>query len=522
MVIMSRKANVESYIRYQAKKSDGKQYATYCPANRRHGGKDMYLGVVINEEEGIFYNRNKGYFRFSVADGRSALSSDEAEYITLTKRYNEKRGTKQLILDFGDAWFLDYILESSGLKKLLTEVLAYEIDTLLALLAFKLLDSNANCYAERWLTGSYAQYLYPKAVLTSPRISEFMERLGKEETKRAFFDAYTPYLKGLPGISENILIDSTGLPNDIHFEYSQINNHNGVINREARLIYVVERNTGLPVYFRYVAGNIVDVTTLRVTINHLKAQDMEVKHSILDAGYCSEKNINELYDSSIPFLIRLPNNTLAKELIKKHGNDVRGIENVLEYGDRLLFMKRVSIELFGHNGYAYITIDFDRQTEEQKRYYRQAITNRQKKVVKAKTSETETNEDSIGFFVLVSSEMLDTSEVMPLYYMRQTIEQTFDFAKNDVALVPVRTHTDETFRGHLLLSFMATILLITVKRVLKTKKKTSNLPAVQALNAMRYIKCDVFPHSVVTSEPSKYANLIINELKLRVPGIINL
>lgn len=519
---MSRKANVESYIRYQTKKNDGKKYATYCPADRRHGGKDMYLGVVINEEDGIFYNRNSGYFRFTVVDGKMPLSSDEAEYIALTKRHNEKKGQKQLILDFGDAWFLDHILETSGLKKLFVGLLAKESDTLLALLAFKLLDSTANCYAERWLAGSYAQYLYPKAVLTSPRISEFMGRLGKEETKRGFFDAYTPYLKGIPGVSENILIDSTGLPNDIHFEYSQINNHNGVISREARLIYVVERNTGLPVYFRYVAGNIVDVITLRVTINHLKAQDMEVNHGILDAGYCSEKNVNELYDSNIPFLIRLPNNALAKELIKKHGKDVRDKNNALEYGDRLLFMKRVPIELFGHDGYAYIAIDFARQTDEQERYYRKAVANRQKKKKESETDDNEMSEADMGFFVLVSSEMLENPEVMPLYYMRQTIEQTFDFAKNDVALVPVRTHSDETFRGHLMLSFMATVLLITVKRVLKTRKKTSELPAVQALKAMRYIKCDVFPRAIVTSEPSKYANLIINELKLSVPGMINL
>jgi len=210
-----------------------------------------------------------------------------------------------------------------------------EGDTLLSLIAFKLLDSNANCYAKRWLSGSYAQYLYPKASLATPRISEFMERLGREETKRAFFDAYTPYLKGIPEVSENVLIDSTGLPNDIHFEYTQVNNHNGVISREARLIYVVERNTGLPVYFRYVAGNIVDVITLRVTINHLRAQDMDVKHGILDVGYCSEKNINDLYDNGIPFLIRLPNNALAKSLIKEHCKGVRSTEYLFQYGDRL-------------------------------------------------------------------------------------------------------------------------------------------------------------------------------------------
>jgi len=61
-----------------------------------------------------------------------------------------------------------------------------------------------------------------------------------------------------------------------------------------------------------------------------------------------------------------------------------------------------------------------------------------------------------------------------------------------------------------------------VKRVLKTRKKTAALPAVQALKAMRYIKCDFFPKSVVTNEAGKHANLIINELKLSVPGMINL
>ena len=514
---MSRKANVEDSIRYQVKKNDGKQYATYCPADRRHGGKDVYLGVVISEEDGIFYNRNSGYFRFTIEGGRVPLGSDEAEYLALVQHSRKGDYRKKLILDFGDAWFLDQILESSSLKDLFAGVLDKEGDTLLSLIAFKLLDSSANCYAERWFAGSYAKYLYPRANLASPRISEFMCRLGQEETKRAFFDAYIPYLKGIPEVSENILIDSTGLVNEIHFEYSQISNHNGVINRETRLIYVVERNTGLPVYFRYVAGNIVDVITLRVTINHLKAQNMEVKHGILDAGYCSEKNLNDLYDNGIPFLIRLPNNALAKKLIKESGTDVRSAEHVLEYGDRLLFMKRVSVTLYGHACYAYIAVDFDRMTDEQERYYRKAVEN---KINKKKSDELD--ESNMGYFVLISSEMLDTSEVMPLYYMRQTIEQTFDFAKNDVALTPLRSHSDETFRGHLLLSFMATVLLITVKRVLKTRKKISSLPAVQALSAMRSIKCDVFSNSVVTSEPVKNAHLIINELKLDVPGVINL
>jgi transposase len=519
VLIISRKANVESYIRYQTKANDGKQYATFCPSDRRHGGKDIYLGIVIDAKEGIFYNRNSGYFRFTIEGGRVPLNSNEVQYAELTQKYDCMITRKPLILEFGDAWFLDHVMDKSGLKELFKNVLFKESDTLLSLIAFKLLDSNANSYAERWFTGSYAQYLYPKANLQSPRISEFMERLGKEETKRAFFDSYIPYLKGIPDVSENVLIDSTGLPNDTHFGYSEISNHNGVISKETRLIYVVERKSGLPVYFRYVAGNIVDVTTLRATINHLKAQSMDVNHGILDAGYCSEKNIHDLYDSKIPFLIRMPNNALAKNLFKDHGVDVYGAKYALEYGDRLLFMKRVSVKLYSYDCYAYIAIDFKRMTDEQEHYYRKAVKKRKKK---EKDPEMEMSKDKFGYFVLISSEKLEISEVMPLYYMRQTIEQTFDFAKNDVALMPVRSHNDETFRGHLLLSFMATITLITVKRVLKTRKKLAIIPAVQALRSMRYIKCDVFPHSLVTSEPSKYANLIINELKLNIPGSLNL
>ena len=76
-------------------------------------------------------------------------------------------------------------------------------------------------------------------------------------------------------------------------------------------------------------SNIVDVTSLRVTINHLKVQDIGMKHGLLDASYCSEKNINDLYANGIPFMIRLPNNALAKELIREHGADVCRTEYVL-------------------------------------------------------------------------------------------------------------------------------------------------------------------------------------------------
>jgi hypothetical protein len=67
-------------------------------------------------------------------------------------------------------------------------------------------------------------------------------------------------------------------------------------------------------------------TTLRVAINHLMAQDMEVKHGIIDAGHCSEINIKNLCKNNTPSLIRLPNKYLAKQLINEHLMDICDID----------------------------------------------------------------------------------------------------------------------------------------------------------------------------------------------------
>jgi hypothetical protein len=514
---MSRKANVEDSIRFQTKSEDGKKYATFLPADRRHGGCDIYLGTVVDESEGIFYNRKYGYFRFTIEGGRSELPAGEAEYFAILAKRSHTTATRQLILDFGDAWFLDYILSSSGLKELFSKILPRDADTLLTLIAFKLLDADANLYAERWADGSYAKYLYPKAHVESQRISEFMIRLGDPETKRRFFDLYILYLKSIPDITDNVLIDSTGLPNDVHFDLAAVNNHNGVISREARLIYVVERNTGLPVYFRCVAGNIVDVSTLRVTINHLKAQGIEIHHGIMDAGYISEKNMDALFENKIPFLIRLSNNATAKDLVVRYGADVYTHQYALKFGERLICMKRIKEMINNHECYVYVGIDIERKNEEQYHYLDKAAQNK-----KAKAKMTDKAMESMGFFVLVSSEKMETDEVLPLYYMRQTIEQTFDYAKNDVSLMPVRSHNTNTFQGHLMLSFMATVSLIIVKSLLKTRKKLESLSPSMALKAMRYIKCEVYPNVLVSSEGNKYANLITRELGLTVPETVSL
>jgi hypothetical protein len=497
-------------------------YARFCPADRNHGGHDTYLGTVVDLENGIFYHRKKGgYFQFTIKDGHKELSTDEIEYWKLMKNHPNPEGIlrPRLTLDFGDAWILEHFLTISELKSVFGVAYPEDIDTLLSLVAFKLLNTSANCYASGWQEGSYNRFLYPKAKLQSQRISEFVERLGNEENTRRFFEAYFSYLKSRPEFSENILLDSTGLPNDIQFSLSAMNNHNGVYSREVRLIFVVDRQTGYPVYFRCVAGNIVDVTTLTTTVGELKAQGINVKHGIFDAGYYSEPNITALYGAKIPFLLRLPDNrSLFGKVLTEHRKDLETPPYLVRYADRLIFMKRIKEKLFDNDGFVYIAIDFERKNEEQRKYY--------KAIQEDKLNEMDASEklQGHGVFMLVSSEELDTQEILPLYYNRETIEQIFDLSKNEVGLLPLRSHKIETFRGHILLSFMATILHIAIDRMMKPalskkklKKPKERFCTKAVFHALRNVKCNMYCSKLITSETNKIANKVLEHLKLKLP-----
>lgn len=75
--------------------------------------------------------------------------------------------------------------------------------------------------------------------------------------------------------------------------------------------------------------------------------------------------------------------------------------------------------------------------------------------------------DEHGVFVLVSSRRIRADKLLSLYYVRQDIEQVFDVSKNYASLLPLNVEKEETFRGHLLVTFIATVLLQMVQNEIR-------------------------------------------------------
>jgi transposase len=275
---------------------------------------------------------------------------------------------------------------------------------------------------------------------------------------------------------------------------------------------VVDRKSGLPFYFRYVAGNIVDVSTLVSTLAELDCSGIDIDYAIVDAGYYSEKNIREMQAAMIAFVTRLkPNLKLYKTLVAAYANEIGSSKYLVKYQSRFLHIKAVEIPLFGRTGYAFICQDDELKHIQEKSYYMDVY---DEDDITPETMDEAVNK--MGIFILISSENIQPRDLLPLYYTRQTVEQIFDIGKNNADLTPLRVHSIEAFRGHLLMSFIASYVYILVNRDFTNTDRC----AIGVFRTMKNQKCKVYDETIVPQEPTKAMNEIYETLRIEAKSTI--
>jgi hypothetical protein len=466
-----------------------------------------YLGKVIDKDSGLLYNKDRGYFYFSIENGIESASIECDPKVFKVPQH--------VTLGFGDVWMVDQILKQTGLDNVLDNLVPNERDTLKSLVSFRVLEAEPYSYISSWYNKSYAKILYPEAKVDSPRISEFHVTLGSDLIYKQFFDLYLDIISNNSAFNNKlavpILLDSTGLPNDIKTHLTAVNNHNGVINNEIRLIYVVDKNTKLPIFFRYVSGNIIDNSTLINTVNMLSAYNLNIELIIMDAGYYSVNNLIQLISSNISFITRITKNRCEyKNLMLEHGSNLENWTNVLTYGIRTLYGKKVPISLYGKELFAYIMLDTYKKHDEISKFI---LNNEHSSNYEEKYNDVV---NSAGKFILLSSDEYDIKQILPLYYTRQQIEQVFDLNKTYAALLPLRCHSEETLRGVLLISFITAIILSALNNKLTSSKFCSH----KAIYDLHRLNVTMYESSTIIEELTKNQKEIFSLLQLDCPFII--
>ncbi len=312
---------------------------------------------------------------------------------------------------------------------------------------------------------------------------------------------------------------------------------------------VFGENSGLPFYYRKLAGSIPDSKTVKHLLDELDILGFKKSKIVMDRGFYSEKNINALYHAHVKFLLSAKT---SLSFIRKHldavYDDLRLYphydENTNTYGmtvhsqwdyqqarpykgDILEEARRMYVHL-------YYSIDKGAEEEtafDQKiaAWYKELANNKRKEansghyekyfIVRQtpKRGLTVTvNEDAVrrarryfGYFALISNEKMDAFTALHLYRMKDVVEKAFGNIKERLNMRRLLVSSERGLDGKLFVEFVALILISYIHQKMKENDLYKQYSMHQLLDKLDVIECFEEPgHSLRIGE------LLLEQIKL--------
>lgn len=140
------------YIEYYS--INGIEYARIRNSVRKDGGvshgKSTTLGRVLDRKQLIFKSREHGTHQYDPDTGERKNPPDD-----FCLKIVRKNAREQLIVDFGNTYFIDRYIDQLGLWSVFDAIGYGNPDSFKALLCYYILESRSNAHAKDWYEGSY-------------------------------------------------------------------------------------------------------------------------------------------------------------------------------------------------------------------------------------------------------------------------------------------------------------------------------------------------------------------------------
>ena len=197
----------------------------------------------------------------------------------------------------GSSIILDTITDMLGLKSLLKSSFPGEYRQILTMAYYLVSQGGPLSHCGTWCKSHAHPF---GATLTSQCITEILRAISVDK-KQTFFT------KWMDKVSEDdyLCYDITSISS-----YSALNEyikygHNRDLDKlpQLNLAILFSQKGRLPVYFERTPGNITDVTTLHNLLKTFKAMETKTLHYVMDKGFYSKKNVDELLASKDKFML---------------------------------------------------------------------------------------------------------------------------------------------------------------------------------------------------------------------------
>ena len=250
-------------------------------------------------------------------------------------------------------------------------------------------------------------------------------------------------------------------------------------NPQGRVLYVFDKDSHRPVFYRVLQGSVVDKTAFMDTIAAAGCKDCII---IADKGFYSKRNVSALMDGNMKYILPLQDNTVNVENeFYLDGSDEKW-DGVFSYHKRAVWFKK---KPSGNKGnFIYTFRDDSRRAELIGRYVELAEKDygedehQPKDVVK---------EIRMGYFSFCSNLDVTPKEIYLSYKQRWDIEQCFDYLKNSVSPSASYARTDNYFRGWAFLNHISLLYYYGLINALRNSKLDEKYTAKDILKLTKNI-----------------------------------
>ena len=456
-------------------------------------------------------------------------------------------------LYYGATYLLDQLSEELGLTSDLKQCFPDTYKKLLSIAYYLILEDNNPLYRfEKWNFTHKHPY---GADIASPRSSELFAAIKDEQVNKFF------RLQGKRRVQEEYwAYDSTSISSysetlkQIQYGKNKENDKLPQLN----LLLVFGEKSGLPFYYRKLAGNIPDSKTVKHLLEELDILGFGKAKFVMDRGFYSEDNINGLYREHVKFIVgaRLSLKFIKNNLDRVY-DDIRMFNNyddgIATYGytvssewnyiqerpykgDVIKDKRRIyihyyySIEKGADNEQA-----FDKRiaslhkellenklVESNKKAYEQFF---EVKTTPKRGRQVSYKEDAIkearryfGYFTLITNEKMDAFTALHLYRMKDVVEKAFGNIKERLNMRRLLVSSEKGLDGKIFTEFVALILISYLDHKMKESDLYKNYTMQALLDKLDVLECfEDVNHSLRIGEMLNKQAEIYEALGVKLP-----
>ncbi|OGV17761.1 MAG: hypothetical protein A2X47_03130 [Lentisphaerae bacterium GWF2_38_69] len=237
---------------------------------------------------------------------------------------------------------------------------------------------------------------------------------------------------------------------------------------------------------------------------------------VLDRGFYSEQNIDDLFERHHKFTIALPSGRKwVENIIDKYADTIQSPVNYRKIDDvESLFIKTVLHKWGKSSKRSYMHIyfndrqaatEFDRFTnemlqykeevdsgkrlKEHEEYYQRYLTIKEtpKRGLKVSFNDEEIRKNRkryAGFFCILSNAIKDPITALRVYRAKDVVENSFDDLKNTLDMKRLRIHSSAAMDARLFLQFLALIYICRIRNIIQEDEVLRNLTVREVMEDM--------------------------------------